>query len=116
MNGCRNTLSYIGHWVGLSAVAAVAAWFLHISFLTFINFIVENDALRPTYWGAHTLGPASRASILVMGSCWLIFMIWLERALRLANKEGKMWRLAGRLTVALGAVLVMSYVYITLNA
>ncbi len=116
MNGCRNTLSYIGLWIGLSTLAAVTAWLLHISILTFVNFIVENDALRPTYWGAHTLSPASRASVFVLGSCWLIFMTWVERALRMANKGGQMWRLAGRLTLALSAVLAISYVYVTLNA
>lgn len=116
MNGCRGTLSYIGLWIGLSALGALTAWFLHIDLLTFFNFIIESDTLRPTYWSSGTLGAISRASIFALGGGWLIFMTWLERALRLSNQEGTMWRLAGRLALALSTILVASSAYVSLSA
>lgn len=100
---------YLLLWIVLSAVAALAAWYLNLAFLYLCSLWIDQPAWRPTGWSTGTLVTINRFSILVLGSIWLIFSTWLEIALRNSALEGKLWVLSRRIGLGIAATLVISF-------
>ncbi len=76
-----HTLLYLLAWLLFATLIGFVAWQLHATLLTVVAAWLNSDLPRPSTWATWTLAPISRASILVLGSSWLMLVIWLERDL-----------------------------------
>jgi len=83
-------VGYLGAWSGLTLLAAFTAWQLHITLLYLTALLIDNPALRPRGWSSETLVGASKLSILLWGSLWLMLTLYMEYKLRESLKEGRL--------------------------
>lgn len=73
-------LSYL-IWIALMIFAAIAAWRMHYAVIHLTERLVESP-WRPTDWHSGSVAQVARLSIFALGSIWLIYILWLEYALR----------------------------------
>ena len=111
-----NTLVVLLVWLLLSALVAFVGWQIHATLLTVTAAWLSSDLPRPLGWATWTLAPISRASILVLGSAWLIDVLWLERDLGLYPLPGAFWRRVGKLLGWLVGAVVICWVIVLLVA
>jgi len=100
-----NTLLSLLVWLLLSVLIGFVGWQLHATLLTVVAAWLASDLPRPLGWATWTLAPISRASILVLGSGWLIGVLWLERDLGQQTFLRAFWRRVGKLLAWLIGVL-----------
>ncbi len=86
-------LGYIGAWIGLTILAALTAWQLHITTLYLATLLIDNPALRPRGWSSETLVGVSKLSVLVWGSLWFMLLFYMEYKLREGLQERRLLRL-----------------------
>jgi len=96
-------------WLVLSAIIGFVGWQLHATLLVVVAAWLESDLPRPPGWATWTLAPISRASIFVLGSVWLMGVLWLERYLGSFPVYRVFWRRVGRLLLGLGGVLLVCW-------
>lgn len=101
-------------WLSLSALAAFTAWQLHATLLAVSAAWLNSDLPRPSGWATWTLAPISRASIFLMGSAWLICILWMERDLGQYAYPGPFWRRVGKLGGWLLGVILLCWVLVFL--
>lgn len=111
-----NTLFVLLIWLLLSALVAYVGWQIHATLLALVAAWLSSDLPRPSGWATWTLAPISRASILVLGSAWLISVLWLERDLGLYPRPPVFWRRVAKLTGLLVGVVVICWVLVFLLA
>jgi len=109
-----NTLVVLLVWLLLAALVGYVGWQVHATLLAVVAAWLSSDLPRPSGWATWTLAPISRASILVLGSGWLIGVLWLERDLSLYPQPGRFWRRVGKLLGWLVGVLVVCWVLVLL--
>jgi hypothetical protein len=80
--GCVVWLGYVLLWIALSTLTAFALWQAHVALLYLAALIIENPQLRPVGWSTRSLVGVSKLSILILGSAWLMFTVYLEQSLR----------------------------------
>ena len=85
-------LGYIGAWLGLTFLAALTAWQLHIASLYLATLLIDNPALRPRGWSSETLVGVSKLSVLVWGSLWFMLIFYMEYKLREGLQERRLLR------------------------
>lgn len=61
--------------------AALAAWRTHYAIIHLTEMLVESS-WRPTDWHRGSVAQVARLSIFMLGAIWLIYVLWLEYALR----------------------------------
>ena len=105
----RAGVLYLLIWLLLAAFAGLTAWYLNLAILYLFALWIENPAWRPTYWTASSLVYINKISILVLGSIWLIFITWLEIALRNSALQDRLWKQAGKMGLILLALLAVSF-------
>lgn len=93
-----NRLVVLLVWLLLSALVGYVGWQIHATLLTVVAAWLSSDLPRPFGWATWTLAPINRASILVLGSGWLIGVLWMERDLGLYPRPRVFWRRVGKLT------------------
>lgn len=96
-------------WLLLSALAGFVGWQIHATLLVVVAAWLNSDLPRPLGWATWTLAPISRASILVLGSVWLMGVLWLERDLSLYPLRRAFWGRVGKLLAWLVGVLVFCW-------
>jgi len=94
-------LGYILAWLGLTVIATLTAWQLHVALLYLAALLIETPSLRPTGWSTNTLAAVSRLSLLIWGSLWLFFIMYLEHQLREAVQERRLLQRSGRYALGL---------------
>ena len=109
-----NILVILLVWLLLSVLAAYVGGQLHATLLTVVAAWLQSDLPRPLGWATWTLAPISRASILVLGSVWVMGVIWLERDLGLYPLSRNFWARVGKLLAWLVGVLVICWVLVLL--
>ncbi|MEZ4712901.1 MAG: hypothetical protein R3A44_37275 [Caldilineaceae bacterium] len=105
----RAGVLYLLLWLLLSAFAGLTAWYFNLAILYLFALWIEHPVWRPTYWNASTLVYINKISILVLGGMWLIFITWLEIALRHSALQDRLWRQTGKIGLIIGAVLALSF-------
>ncbi len=111
-----NTLVVLLVWLLLSALVGYVGWQIHATLLAVVAAWLSSDLPRPSGWATWTLAPISRASIFVLGSGWLIGVLWMERDLGLYPRPRVFWRRVGRLLGWLAGVLVVCWLLVFLLA
>ncbi|MCL4835657.1 MAG: hypothetical protein KJZ86_24670 [Caldilineaceae bacterium] len=101
-------------WLTLCALAGLAAWQFHATLLAVTAAWLQSDLPRPLGWATWTLAPISRASILLLGSGWLIGVLWMERDLGRYAYPRAFWLRAGKLAAGLGGVVVVCWAVVRL--
>ncbi len=101
-------------WFVLIVLAAIAAFQLNAAILVLADAIIRNDALRPAGWNSSSLANIQRLSVFVLGSLWLIAILWMENHLRDAVREGHLVREIGRLGGGLAALIAGCYLLLLL--
>lgn len=96
-------------WLILSALTGYVAWQIHASLLVVVAAWLQSDLPRPLGWATWTLAPISRASIFVLGSGWLIAVLWLEQDLGRYQTSTAFWGRVGKLVAGLSVVLVICW-------
>lgn len=107
-----NTLVVLLVWLLLSALVGYVGWQIHATLLAVTAAWLSSALPRPSGWATWTLAPISRASILVLGSAWLIGVLWLERNLGLYPRPGQFWRRVGKLLGWLVGVLLICWLLV----
>ncbi len=102
-------LGYILLWLGLTVVATLTAWQLHIALLYLAALLIETPSLRPTGWSTGTLVAVSRLSLLIWGSLWLFLVMYLEHQLRAAVQERRLLQQSSRYAVGLLLLYLLGY-------
>ncbi|MEZ4659152.1 MAG: hypothetical protein R2911_16440 [Caldilineaceae bacterium] len=106
----RAGVLYLLLWLLLSAFAGLTAWYLNLAILYLFTLWIEHPVWRPTYWTVNMLVYINKLSILGLGGLWLIFITWLEIALRNSALQDRLWLQAGKIGLIIGAVLAFSFV------
>jgi hypothetical protein len=101
-------------WFVLTILAAIAAFQLNAALLVLADAVIRNDALRPAGWNSSSLTNIQRLSVFVLGSLWLITILWIENHLRSAARDGHLVREIGRLGGGLLALLAGCYLLLLL--
>jgi hypothetical protein len=101
-------------WFVLLILAAIAAFQLNAAILVLADAVIHNDALRPAGWNSSSLANVQRLSVFVLGSLWLIAILWMENHLRSAVREGHLVREIGRLGGLLLALIAGCYLLLLL--
>lgn len=101
-------------WFSLSALAGYTGWQVHATLLALVAAWLESDLPRPVGWATWTLAPISRASIFLLGSAWLMSILWMERNLGQYAYPGPFWRRVGKLAGGLVGVIVLCWVLVFL--
>lgn len=109
-----NALLFLLVWLLLAALIGFVGWQLHATLLTVVAAWLTSNLPRPLGWATWTLAPISRASILVLGSVWLIVVLWLERDLGQYPLLSVFWRRVGKLLVWLIGALVICWLVVLL--
>jgi len=68
-------------WFLLMILAAFTAWRAHYAVIYLTELLIDSP-WRPTDWHSGSVSQVSRLSIFFMGSVWLIYILWVEYALR----------------------------------
>ncbi|MCB0062651.1 MAG: hypothetical protein KDE19_11070 [Caldilineaceae bacterium] len=100
---------YVLAWLVLSILATVTAWQLHVTLLYLTTLLIQNPALRLPGWSMSTLVGVSKLSVLIWGSLWLIFVMYMEYQLRMAMREGRLWRQSIRYGIGLLVIYGVGY-------
>lgn len=103
------TLGVLLVWLLLSALIGFVGWQLHATLLVVVAAWLESDLPRPLGWATWTLAPISRASIFVLGSVWLMGVLWLERYLGSLPVQRTFWHRVGSLLAWLAGVFAVSW-------
>lgn len=91
-------------WLLLAVLTTVVAWQLYGLVLTTGWVVIQSDQLRPSGWSSATILTLSKFAILVIGSCWLFFVVLFENLLSRWQKQKimrqKLFQMAGILVAS----------------
>lgn len=68
-------------WFLLMLLAAYAAWRIHYAVIHLTELLIDSP-WRPIDWHSGSVASVSRLSLFALGSAVLIYVLWLEYALR----------------------------------
>jgi len=109
MRSILEDLGIYGLWVGLGALAALAAYQVYGALLYIGLRVVDNPDLRPPGWNTATIHGLSRALVLVLGICWLLGVSFVIGYLREAVGRRRLWIRVMWLALLIGAIYGISY-------
>lgn len=105
-----DVISYIIFWLILDVVVTLTLFQVHATLISIAVVVVDNPSLRPIGWTTGTIYGLSRLLWLILGMCWLGWVIFTFEHLR----ETKQYKILKgrffRLLLILGAVYFCSYV------
>jgi hypothetical protein len=90
-------------WLLLAVVIAVVAWQIHLAVLVLMALLIDSP-MRPPGWSSATLVGVSKLSMLVLGSGWLISVMYLEGQLGKAVEEKRLGRFLAQVLGWLGII------------
>lgn len=102
-------VGYLLAWFILTILATVTAWQLHVTLLYLATLLIQSPNLRLPGWSMSTLVGVSKLSVLIWGSLWLIFVMYVEYQLRMAMREGRLWRQSVRYGMGLLVLYGVAY-------
>ena len=112
LRGLWKTFGHYIVWAILATLLALTLYQLHATLLFLGLKAVENPSTRPAGWNTDTIHGLGRFLFLVLGATWLVSMSLMESFLGQAQQEGRLWALAGRLLLAIGAIYALSYLLV----
>lgn len=114
--GIGTTLGIYTIWLGLTILSAWLAWQWHVTLLYLATLWLHSDLPRPPTWTPAQLAGINKASILVLGSLWLVWIIYLEQDLRWQAAHQRLKARSLQITLATVAILLVSYVLIWITS
>ncbi len=108
------TLAVYLLWIFLCALGAWVAWQFHATVIVFFTLWIQGDLPRPIGWTAATLVGISRASLLVNGALWLMWIMYMETVLRRSAQRRRLIARCLQIFAVYAAILVASYATIAL--
>ncbi len=102
-------LGLFGLWVILAAFLVLAAYQVYATLIYVALLAVQNPATRPTGWNTGTIYGLSRFLILVLGSLWLLVVIFLRGYLSDGAMQRQLRSRVLRLLLFIGAIYGVSY-------
>jgi hypothetical protein len=104
-----DVISSIIFWLILSVSVTLTLFQVHATFISIAVVVVDTPSLRPIGWTSGTIYGLSRLLWLLLGICWLGWIMYTYEHLR----ESKQLKILGqrffRLLLLLGAVYFSSY-------
>lgn len=114
MNSTKRILLAYLLWLIVGAFSGYTAWILHTTGIYLLDKLIQSENWRPFGWTQFSLVPYSRFSIFVVGSAWLIYVIYLENRIQLHAKESRVWPYVGKVMFATGLVLAVCLILLNL--
>lgn len=95
-------------WIALAVAAGFVAWQWNGAILAAAAWVISKPNLRPVGWNSGTLIAVQRLAVLVIGSVWLIAVMYMENQLREATREGFFLKQTERFVLALTAAWLIA--------
>ncbi|MEM7128984.1 MAG: hypothetical protein AAF702_21810 [Chloroflexota bacterium] len=114
MKGTKQVLQAYFVWILVGGLSGWTVWMLHSVGIYLVSIWVQSP-WRLFGWTSESVQPYSRFSIFILGSAWLIYVLYLENRLQLHARESRLWSYAGRVTVALGLILLICLALLSLS-
>lgn len=105
-----DAISYIIFWFILGVLVTLTLFQVHATLISIAVVVVDNPSLRPIGWATGTIYGLSRLLWLILGICWLGWIMYTYEHLREINQLKILILHFFRLLLLLGAVYFCSYV------
>jgi hypothetical protein len=105
-----DAISYIIFWLILGVVVTLTLFQVHATLIYIAVVVVDNPSLRPIGWSSGTIYGLSRILWLILGMCWLGWIMLTYDYLRESKQLKILKQRFFRLLLILGAVYFCSYV------
>lgn len=105
-----DAISYIFFWLILDIVVTLTLFQVHATLISIAVVVVDNPSLRPIGWTSGSIYGLSRLLWLIMGICWLGWVMFTYEHLRESKQLKILIQKFFRLLLILGAVYFCSYV------
>jgi len=105
-----DAISYIIFWLILGVVVTLTLFQVHATLIYIAVVVVDNPSLRPIGWNTGTIYGLSRLLWLILGMCWLGWIMYTYEHLRESTQLKILIQQFFRLLLILGAVYFCSYV------
>ena len=102
-------ISYIFFWLILGVVVTLTLFQVHGTLISIAVEVVDNPSLRPIGWASGSIYGLSRLLWLIMGICWLGWVMYTYEHLRESKQLKILTQKFFRLLLILGAVYSCSY-------
>lgn len=103
-------ISFIVFWLILGVAVTLTLFQVHATLISFAVLVVDTPSLRPIGWTSGTIYGLSRLLWLLLGMCWLVWIMYTYEHLR----ESKQLKILGQrffyFLLILGAIYSCSYV------
>lgn len=96
-------------WLGLSGLAAWLLWTLYGVLMLGATLWLSGELPRPSGWTIRTSVAISKMLILILGSFWLGYCLWMEREASAAAGKGNAARWGLRRGIWLAGILAGLY-------
>jgi hypothetical protein len=104
-----DAISYIIFWLFLGVVVTLTLFQVHATLISIAVVVVDDPALRPIGWSSGTIYGLSRLLWLVLGICWLGWVLYTYEYLRESKQLKILIQQFFRLLLLLGAVYFCSF-------
>jgi len=105
-----DAISYIIFWLFLGVVVTLTLFQVHATLISVAVVVVDDPSLRPIGWSTGTIYGLSRLLWLILGICWLGWVMYTYEHLRESKQLKILKQRFFRLLIILGAVYLCSYV------
>ena len=104
-----DAIIYIIFWLMLGVAVTLTLFQVHATLISIAIVVVDNPSLRPIGWTTGTIYGLSRLLWLILGICWLGWVMYTHEHLRESKQLKILTQKFFRLLLILGAVYFCSY-------